>query len=97
MSGYALGSFHLQRLFLLQGWQNSMNRQCIRHELVCWLMKKALRARSQVGYNDEKYNFELWYRIMLEFIWWTSRKVDTNQCRFVDWRLRNTVLKLWHG
>ena len=44
---------------------NSMNRQCILRllrELVCWLTKKVLSARSQVGYNI-KHNFELWYNV----------------------------------
>ena len=33
-----------------------------RLELVFWLMKKILSARSQVGYN-KKHDFELWYNV----------------------------------
>ena len=39
-----------------------MNRQCILHELVRWLTKKVLSARSQLGYN-KTHNFELWCNV----------------------------------
>ena len=52
--------------FFLQEGQNSMNRQCILHELVCWLAEKVLSARSQVGYN-KKHNFELWCNVGICF------------------------------
>ena len=62
MNGYALGLFHLQRFFFT--WQNSINRQCILRERVCWLTKKVLSARRQVDHN-EKCNFELWYNVVI--------------------------------
>ena len=68
MRGYALGSFHLQRLFLQE-------RQNILHELVCWLTKKVLSARGQVGYN-KKHNFELWYNVGIYLADRRLRKTD---------------------
>ena len=63
MSGYALGSSNLQHFFLLEK-QNSMNWQCILHELVCWVTEEVLSARSLVGCN-KKHKFEIWYSLML--------------------------------
>ena len=43
-----------------------MNRQRIlMRELVCWLTKKVLTPRSQVGYNKKHNYFELWYNVGL--------------------------------
>ena len=89
MSGYALGSLRLRLFFTRKAKLNESAVHYTAYEFVCWLTKKVLSARAKWVIIK---SIILNCGIMLEFIWWTGRKVGTDRCRAADRRLRNTAL-----